>query len=61
MDKHNGGLSKFDPYTGNFTNFTVKDGLQGDEFNQGSCFKSSSGELILAVSMGLPLSSGSNN
>jgi class 3 adenylate cyclase/ligand-binding sensor domain-containing protein len=41
----NKGLSKFDPSTGRFVNFTEKDGLTSDEFNTGAFFKSSSGEM----------------
>ncbi|MCB9223676.1 MAG: adenylate/guanylate cyclase domain-containing protein [Crocinitomicaceae bacterium] len=41
----NKGLSKFDPQTETFTTYTVKDGLQSNEFNSGAYFKSSKGLL----------------
>ncbi|MBL7898397.1 MAG: hypothetical protein JNJ99_07665 [Crocinitomicaceae bacterium] len=41
----NKGISKFDPKTEMFTNFTVKDGLQSNEFNTGAFLKSSDGLL----------------
>jgi ligand-binding sensor domain-containing protein/serine phosphatase RsbU (regulator of sigma subunit) len=42
----NNGLSRFDPRTGVFTNYTVQDGLQSNEFNGNSYFLSSSGEMF---------------
>ena len=41
----NKGLSKFDPRTGNFENFSRSHGLQGDEFNFGAHFSSPTGAL----------------
>ncbi len=41
----NNGLSKYNPGTNQFINYDVYDGLQSNEFNTGSFFKSSSGEL----------------
>jgi two-component system sensor histidine kinase ChiS len=41
----NNGLSKFNIQDESFTNFDVNDGLQGNEFNQNSFAKSSSGEM----------------
>jgi ligand-binding sensor domain-containing protein/class 3 adenylate cyclase/predicted metal-dependent HD superfamily phosphohydrolase len=41
----NKGLSKFKIETESFTTYTVKDGLQSNEFNSGSYFKSSEGLL----------------
>jgi ligand-binding sensor domain-containing protein/class 3 adenylate cyclase/predicted metal-dependent HD superfamily phosphohydrolase len=41
----NKGLSCFDPRTGNFSNFTEKDGLMSNEFNLGAYLNSKSGEL----------------
>lgn len=41
----NRGLSKFDPTTRIFSNYTTDDGLQSEEFNTGACFKSPTGEL----------------
>ncbi len=42
----NKGISKFDPVSQQFRNYTVSDGLQGTEFNPGACFKSSTGEMF---------------
>ncbi|OJW76267.1 ATP-binding protein [Spirosoma sp. 48-14] len=42
----NKGLSRFNPKTLVFRNYTKADGLQDDEFNTGSYFKSSAGELL---------------
>lgn len=42
----NQGLSKFDPIEETFENFTVDDGLQHNEFNGNSFFKSDKGELF---------------
>ncbi|MGE5497218.1 MAG: two-component regulator propeller domain-containing protein [Syntrophothermus sp.] len=42
----NAGLSKYDLRTNTFTNYTVKDGLQDNEFNGGSYFKGNNGELF---------------
>lgn len=42
----NKGLSKFNPSTGVFKNFTTRDGLQSNEFNGGSYYKSRSGEMF---------------
>lgn len=41
----NNGISKFNPNTEVFTNYTVKDGLQSNEFNTNSFLKSSKGLL----------------
>lgn len=41
----NKGLSKFNTETESFTVYTVKDGLQSNEFNSGAYFKSSEGHL----------------
>ena len=41
----NKGLSKFDPISSRFVNFTEKDGLTSDEFNTGAFFKCSDGEM----------------
>src|SRR5439155_10416200 len=40
------GLSKFDPGKKTFRNYDITDGLQGNEFNLGSYFKSDSGEMF---------------
>ncbi len=42
----NKGLSKYNPKTGTFRNYDVKDGLQGNEFNQGSYYGNKGGELF---------------
>lgn len=42
----NNGLSKFNPVNGTFKNYEVTDGLQGNEFNQGSYYKTKTGEMI---------------
>lgn len=40
------GLSKFDPVREVFRNYTVDDGLQSNEFNSSSCYKSITGEMF---------------
>lgn len=42
----NKGLSKFNPKKNEFRNYDVKDGLQSNEFNQGSYFEDKDGELF---------------
>ncbi|TAK51644.1 MAG: hypothetical protein EPO24_15705 [Bacteroidetes bacterium] len=42
----NNGLSRFDPITERFTNYTAEDGLQENEFNTGAFFKSKRGEMF---------------
>jgi signal transduction histidine kinase/DNA-binding response OmpR family regulator/ligand-binding sensor domain-containing protein len=45
----NRGLSRFDPSAKGpaaFRNYEVTDGLQSNEFNQGCCYKSKSGEML---------------
>ncbi len=42
----NKGLSSFNPQTGDFHNYGVQDGLQGDEFNTGAYTRASDGELF---------------
>ena len=42
----NRGISKFDPKSRTFKNYTVEDGLQSDEFNGGAYYQSKSGELF---------------
>jgi len=41
----NKGISKFNPETEQFTIYTIKDGLQSNEFNTNAYFKSSNGSL----------------
>jgi len=49
----NRGLSKFNPHTKSFRNYDMRDGLQGNQFNQGAFFKSPSGELFFGGVSGL--------
>lgn len=42
----NNGLSRFNPQAETFRNYNTRDGLQSDEFNGGSFFKSTSGEMF---------------
>jgi signal transduction histidine kinase/ligand-binding sensor domain-containing protein/DNA-binding response OmpR family regulator len=42
----NHGLSKFNVSTKTFTNYSIHDGLQSNEFNSGAYFKSHSGEMF---------------
>jgi serine phosphatase RsbU (regulator of sigma subunit) len=42
----NRGLSRYNPNTNKFKNYDTKDGLQSNEFNTGTGFKSSSGEMF---------------
>ncbi|MBN2247042.1 MAG: response regulator, partial [Candidatus Aminicenantes bacterium] len=45
---HNKGISRFDPETERFKTYDVSDGLQSNEFNGGSYFKNSEGEMFFA-------------
>ncbi|MVM35438.1 response regulator [Spirosoma sp. HMF4905] len=49
----NRGLSQFNPKTNQFRNYTRADGLQDDEFNTSSFFKTTSGELLFGGVNGL--------
>ena len=42
----NNGLGRFDPATGECKNYSIRDGLQSNEFNGGSYFLSRSGEMF---------------
>ena len=42
----NNGLSKYNPKENKFKNYNVKDGLQDNEFNGGSYYKTKSGEML---------------
>jgi signal transduction histidine kinase/ligand-binding sensor domain-containing protein len=42
----NKGLSRFNPQTETFRNFSVSDGLQSNEFNTGAYYKNSEGEFF---------------
>ncbi len=46
------GISAYSPVLRNFRNFEYTDGLQGNQFNPGSAFKSSAGELFFGGSNG---------
>ncbi len=49
----NRGIAQFNPRTFKFRNFTKVDGLQDDEFNTGSYFKTASGEMLFGGVNGL--------
>lgn len=49
----NNGLSRFDPQTESFRNFSMRDGLQSREFNRTSYFKSDQGEMFFGGINGL--------
>ncbi|MCF0055139.1 hybrid sensor histidine kinase/response regulator [Dyadobacter sp. CY356] len=42
----NKGISRFDPQNKTFRSFGVKDGLQGNEFRDNSCFMTKSGQMF---------------
>ena len=48
----NKGVSKFDPNTNTFRNYTESDGLQSDQFNRWSNLKLSTGELLFGGTNG---------
>lgn len=50
---HNSGLSSYDLVNHQFTNFTVSEGLQDEEFNRLAYFKTPSGEIMLGGINGL--------
>ncbi|MCB9275789.1 MAG: response regulator [Lewinellaceae bacterium] len=47
------GLSRFSPADGRFYNFTEKDGLNSELFNENACLKTKTGLLVFAVKNGL--------
>ncbi|MGL4849805.1 MAG: ligand-binding sensor domain-containing protein [Clostridium sp.] len=49
----NGGISKFNQKTSVFTNYTILDGLQGNEFNGTSEFKTKNGEMFFGGTDGM--------
>ncbi|MCT4619255.1 MAG: histidine kinase [Marinisporobacter sp.] len=51
----NQGINKFDPKKEIFETYDVRDGLQGDEFNQGSFLKGEKGELYFGGIGGLSI------
>ncbi|HOO98227.1 MAG TPA: two-component regulator propeller domain-containing protein, partial [Bacteroidales bacterium] len=40
------GLSRFDPGSAQFWNFTSRDGLRNDQYNYGAAYKAANGELL---------------
>jgi len=48
----NNGISKFDPLQETFSNFDIRDGLQGNEYNLASCFKDKNGKMYFGGSNG---------
>lgn len=46
------GLSRFDPTTSSFTNFSTRDGLQGHFFYSGSCWKGRDGRMYFGGANG---------
>ena len=46
------GLSKFDPKRETFVNYDMDEGLQGNEFLLGACYRSESGEMFFGGSNG---------
>jgi ligand-binding sensor domain-containing protein len=42
----NWGMSKFNPASGEFVNYDINDGLQGNEFNGGAWFHADDGEMF---------------
>ncbi len=49
----NKGISKFNPCTESFINYSVKDGMQGNEFNLGAYYKSNDGKLYFGGNDGI--------
>jgi len=49
----NMGLSKFNPKTKQFENYTADEGLQSNEFNSGAYFKTNDGELLFGGPSGI--------
>ena len=49
----NMGLSKFNPKTSFFENYTADEGLQSNEFNSGAYYKAANGELFFGGSSGM--------
>ncbi len=47
------GLSKFDPITEKFTNYTISDGLLNDGFNWGAAYRDSRGWMYFGTNSGL--------
>ncbi len=51
LSTHN-GLCRFDPRSETFRNYDQRDGLQGNDFRGGACWKSRSGEMFFGGSRG---------
>jgi len=49
------GISRFDPATGKFNNFSVMDGIQGSQFSDGGYLKTSEGLFIFGGSNGITI------
>lgn len=49
----NQGLSCLNPENGKFRNFTILDGLQGNQFNAGSYCRQDNGYMLFGVSTAL--------
>lgn len=50
---HEKGISRFDPTTEKFTNYSIIDGIQDGEFNQDSFTKSNTGQLFFGGTKGI--------
>lgn len=49
----NNGLSRFNPESAEFKNYTRQDGLTSNEFNQNACLRASDGKLYFGTDHGL--------
>jgi signal transduction histidine kinase/DNA-binding response OmpR family regulator len=49
----NNGLSKFNPETESFRNYDVNDGLSGNQFYPGACYRAKDGEMFFGGTKGL--------
>lgn len=49
----NQGISCFNPSTDKFRNFTEADGLQSNQFNTSSCYRTSNGQMFFGGINGL--------
>jgi len=49
----NEGISSFDPGNFSFRNYSSEDGLIGNEFSMGACFKNSAGDMFFGGTYGL--------
>ena len=53
VDEYQRGISCFNPETEKFRNFTEADGLQSNQFNTSSCYRTSDGEMYFGGINGL--------